>query len=172
MINELRITQASRDDWPAIKRIFEEGIKTGNATFNSHAPDSWEEWVSDKILHCCLVAKSDGRVVGWVALGEVSKRSVYSGVAYINIYVERDSRGQRVGSRLLEALIDVSEEAGIWTLEARIFPENLASLQLHIRNGFRKVGVREKIGQMTSGSLRGEWRDVLLLERRSARCGL
>ncbi len=171
-MKDLRIILAHRDDWPAIQRIFKEGIETGNATFNSQAPDSWEEWVSDKILHCCLVAKSKGRVVGWVSLGSVSKRSVYSGVAYINIYVERDSRGQRVGSRLLEALIEVSEKAGIWTLEARIFPDNLASLQLHLRNGFRKVGVREKIGQMTTGFRRGEWRDVLLLERRSARCGL
>jgi L-amino acid N-acyltransferase YncA len=168
-MNDLQIVQANPEDWPAIKRIFEEGIATGNATFTPEAPASWEEWARGKILRCCLVAKSKNRVVGWAALGVVSKRPVYSGVADINIYVERKSQGRRIGTRLLQAMIDVSERAGIWTLEARIFPENLASIRLHLNNGFRKVGVREKLGLMSCGPLQGQWRDVFLFERRSAR---
>lgn len=111
------------------------------------------------------------RVVGWASLEGVSERPVYSGVAYINIYIGSDSQGQGIGSRLLEALVGASEEAGIWTLEARIFPENLASIRLHLRHEFREVGVREKFGLMVYGPFQGKWRDVVLLERRSRRSG-
>ncbi len=170
-MKNLHILRATEGDWPSIERIYEEGIATGDATFTAQAPASWEEWANGKILRCCLVAKLDDRVVGWAALGAVSHRPAYAGVAVVNIYVERDLHGQGLGTRLLQALIDASEEAGIWTLEARIFPENVASLALHRRHGFREVGIRERIGLMRTGHAQGRWRDVVLLERRSSRAG-
>lgn len=171
-MTNLVINRACREDWPSIQRIFAEGIADGDATFAPEAPASWRDWTRGKILPCCLTAKREERVVGWVALGKVSERAVYSGVAEVKIYVERQSRDQSIGSRLLQAVIKASEDAGIWTLEARIFPENLISLQLHKRQGFREVGIREKIGKMESGSRKGTWRDVVLLERRSNRIGI
>lgn len=150
-------------DWPAVRRIYEEGIATGNATFEQTAPD-WEEWNAGKLAAPRLAAEIDGALVGWAALSPTSKRHVYRGVAEVSVYVAASARGQGVGLALLSALVEQSETAGIWTLQAGIFPENAASVHLHERCGFRIVGRREKIGQMY-----GVWRDVLLMERRSRR---
>ena len=142
-----------------MRTIFEEGIATGQATFETEAP-SWEDW--DGAHFGGLVAVEDGEVVGWAALSPYSAREVYAGVAEESVYVSARARGRGIGRRLLEGLIEQSERAGIWTLEAGIFPENRASVTLHLSCGFRLVGLRERIGRMD-----GEWRDVLLLERRS-----
>jgi L-amino acid N-acyltransferase YncA len=147
-------------DWPAVRTIFEEGIATGQATFETEAP-SWEDW--DGAHFGGLVAEDEGAVVGWAALSPYSSRAVYAGVAEESVYVATRARGRGIGKALLAALIERSERAGIWTLEAGIFPENRASVTLHLGCGFRLVGVRERLGRMAGG----EWRDVLLLERRS-----
>ena len=147
-------------DWPEVAAIFEDGIRTGNATFESGVP-SWESWDAAHSEHR-LVAELDGKVACWAALVPYSDRRCYSGVAEDSVYVASWAQGQGVGRGLLEALISLSEAAGIWTLQAGIFPENKASLRLHLGCGFRLVGVRERIGD-----LEGVWRDVLLLERRS-----
>ena len=142
-----------------MRTIFEEGIATGQATFETVAP-SWEAW--DGAHSLGLVAEEDGEVLGWAALSPYSPRPAYSGVAEESVYVAARARGRGVGRALLKALVDRSERAGIWTLQAGVFPENRASVTLHLGCGFRVVGVRERIGR-----LNGEWRDVLLLERRS-----
>ena len=152
-------------DWPAVRAIYEEGIATGNATFQPEAP-LWEEWDAGHLRSCRLVAEHAGHIVGWAALSGVSSRCVYAGVAEVSIYVAADARGGGIGRQLLEALVAESERAGIWTLQAGIFPENLPSVTVHERCGFRVVGRREKLGQMD-----GRWRDVLLLERRSRSVG-
>jgi phosphinothricin acetyltransferase len=153
----IRVLEA--EDWPAVRTIYEEGIATGQATFETEAP-SWEDW--DGAHSSGLVAEQDGEVVGWAALSPSSPRAVYSGVAEESVYVAERARSRGVGRTLLEELVRRSEQAGIWTLEAGVFPENRASVTLHLGCGFRLVGVRERIGR-----LNGEWRDVLLLERRS-----
>jgi phosphinothricin acetyltransferase len=146
-------------DWPEVARIYEEGIATGNATFETATP-AWADW--DAAHTERLVAELDGGLAGWAALAPVSKRHCYRGVAEVSVYVASAAQGQGVGRALLEALIARSEAAGFWTLQAGIFPENKASLRLHLGCGFRLVGVRERVGE-----LRGVWRDVLFLERRS-----
>lgn len=158
---EYRIESMCPADWEQICEIYQEGIKTGNATFETETPD-WEKWNANHLLCCRLIARANDQVIGWAALSPVSKRSVYAGVTEVSVYVSESSRGQRVGLSLLEALIACSESHGIWTLQAGIFPENVASLSIHKRCGFREVGRRERIGQH-----HGKWRDVILLERRS-----
>ena len=153
------VRKLEEKDWPAVRTIFVEGIATGQATFETEAP-SWEDW--DGAHSDGLVAEEDGEVVGWAALSPYSPRRVYSGVAEESVYVAATARGRGVGRALLEELIERSEQAGIWTLEAGIFPENRPSVALHLSCGFRLVGVRERIGKQGS-----DWRDVLLLERRS-----
>jgi phosphinothricin acetyltransferase len=153
----IRVLEAK--DWPAVRAIYEEGIASGQATFETEAP-SWEHW--DGAHSSGLVAEEDGDVVGWAALSPYSPRTVYAGVAEESIYVAERARGRGVGRALLEELVRRSEQAGIWTLEAGVFPENRASVNLHLDCGFRLVGLRERIGR-----LHGEWRDVLLFERRS-----
>lgn len=148
-------------DWPDVAVIYAEGIRTGHATFQSEVP-SWEEWDAAHILTCRIVAETDSQVAGWAALSPVSARRVYAGVAEVSVYVGSAHRGQGIGSQLLKQLVAGSEAAGFWTLQAGIFPENIGSLRLHAAQGFRRVGRREKIGQMN-----GVWRDTLLLERRS-----
>lgn len=150
-----------RDDWPAVRRIYEEGIATGDATFDAEAPD-WDEWDASHLDEPRLVAAEGDEVVGWAALLPTSRRPVYRGRVEASIYIASSARGGGVGRRLLEALIDHSEAAGIWTLEALVFPENRASIALLERAGFRVIGTRERLGQM-----HGRWRDVVLLERRS-----
>ena len=151
-------------DWPEVARIYEDGMRTGNATFETGVP-SWESWDAAHSEHR-LVAELDGKVAGWAALVPYSDRCCYSGVAEDSVYVASWAQGRGVGRALLEQLISLSEAAGIWTLQAGIFPENKASLRLHLGCGFRLVGVRERIGELD-----GVWRDVLLLERRSEEKG-
>lgn len=152
-------------DWPRVREIYLEGIATGNATFETVAPD-WEVWDAKHLAACRLVVRTEAAVVGWAALSPVSSRCVYAGVAEISLYVAGQAQRQGIGKLLLRALIEQSEHAGIWTLQAGIFPENVASIHLHERAGFRLVGVREKLG-----SLKGVWRDVAVYERRSAIAG-
>jgi L-amino acid N-acyltransferase YncA len=154
------IRELEARDWPAVRSIFEEGIATGQATFETEAP-SWEAW--DGAHSGGLVADEDGEVVGWAALSPYSPRAVYAGVAEESVYVAARARGRGMGRTLLQALIERSERAGVWTLLAGIFPENRTSVTLHLGCGFRVVGVHERLGRMNNG----EWRDVLLLERRS-----
>lgn len=153
-------------DWTAVHQIYVEGIHTGNATFEKTAPD-WEKWNAGHLSACRLVARLEHKVVGWAALAPASSRRVYAGVAEVSVYVAASARGQRVGSQLLAALVEASEKEGLWTLQAGIFPENKASIELHKRNGFRIVGTKERIGNMD-----GRWRDVLQMERRSAVVGV
>lgn len=165
------ISPASETDWPAIARIHQEGIDTGHATFATAPAASWAEFVDGKIAGCSLVARIDGTVVGWATLNPTSKRAVYAGVAELSIYVAASAVGQGVGDRLMRALIETSEARGIWMLVAGVFPENVASLRLHAKHGFRTLGRRERIGRMSHGPLAGRWRGTLLLERRSAVVG-
>jgi phosphinothricin acetyltransferase len=156
---ELRDLRA--DDWPEVARIFAEGIRTGNATFETEVP-SWEEWDAAHLAEHRFVAERNSRAVGWIALLPVSPRACYAGVAEISAYVGEEARGEGVGRKLLAAAIESSERAGIWTLQTGVFPENEPSLRLLRRFGFRIVGTQERIGR-----LHGVWRDGVLLERRS-----
>lgn len=153
-------------DWPAVARIYREGIATGNATFNTDAP-TWEEWDEEHLASCRLVAVEGDDLLGWAALSKVSDRCVYGGVAEVGVYVGATARGRGVGKALLEGVVSESEEKGIWTVQAGIFPENRGSIVLHERAGFTLVGRRVRLGRMPSG----EWRDVLLFERRSTTVG-
>ncbi len=148
-------------DWPLVAAIYAEGIATGNATFDAEPP-SWAEWDASHLPDPRLAGELGGEVVGWAALAPTSRRACYRGVAEVSVYVAERSRGRGVGSRLLRSLVARAEEAGIWTIQTSIFPENVASVELHRRCGFRVVGVRERIGQ-----LNGVWRDTVLMERRS-----
>ena len=155
------VGQMKECDWEAVRSIYEEGIATGNATVETEAP-GWEEWDGSHLDCCRLVTRVEGEVVGWAALSPVLNRCAYSGVAGVSVYMAASARGQGLGRSLLRALVEESERAGIWTLQARIFPENIASVALHKSCGFRTVGVRERLGK-----LQGVWRDVTLMERRS-----
>lgn len=150
------------EDWPAVRAIYAEGIATGNATFETDVP-SWEEWDAAHLAEHRLVARPGADIVGWAAVVPVSDRCAYAGVAEHSVYVAAAARGQGVGRQLLEALVASTEQAGIWTLQSGIFPENSVSLRLHEACGFRIVGIRERLGQH-----QGRWRDVVLMERRSA----
>ena len=157
----MKIDRMKPDDWEQVRAIYLEGIRSGHSTFETEAP-SWEKWDEGHHQFARLVMRDGETVLGWAALSPVSKRHVYRGVAEVTVYVSENSRGQGVGRALLEALIDESEKNGIWTLQASIFPENVASVQLHLRCGFREVGRRERIAM-----LNGVWRDTQLFERRS-----
>jgi phosphinothricin acetyltransferase len=165
METKIRIEPMRPQDWPAVRGIYLEGIAGGNATFEQTAPE-WEKWNAGHLPGARIVARAEEDVVGWAALSGVSGRCVYAGVAEVSIYVAERARGRGVGQRLMAQLITGSEAAGIWTLQAGIFPENVASIALHQRAGFRIVGQRERLGQMN-----GRWRDVVLMERRSAVAG-
>ncbi|HEX2316493.1 MAG TPA: GNAT family N-acetyltransferase [Thermomonospora sp.] len=149
----------------AVLAIFAEGIEGGDATFETTVP-SWTEFSAGKLAAHRFVARDAERVLGWVALSPTSSREVYRGVAEVSIYVAAGAQGRGVGRALLGAVIDSSERAGLWTLQAGIFPENTASLRLHEAFGFRRVGVRERLGRHDFGG-RTRWRDVVILERRS-----
>lgn len=154
------------DDWPAVEAIFREGIDGGNATFETEPP-SWGAFDSSRRRDARLVAVDEvGAVRGWAAASPVSSRAVYRGVIEHSVYVATATHGQGIGRALLRALLDATEQAGCWTVQASIFPENAASLALHEREGFRIVGRREAIALMTIGPHAGEWRDTLLVERR------
>jgi phosphinothricin acetyltransferase len=166
-MNGLTIDAMQVADWPAVRAIYEEGIATGLATFERSAP-SWDAWDRSHRRECRLVARDpDGAVVGWAALSHYSARAVYAGVAELSVYVGAGARGAGVGRALLAALIDASEAEGIWTLQAGVMADNSASLALHEGLGFRRVGIRERIGR----DVTGRWRDVVLLERRSRAVG-
>ncbi len=162
----VRVVPMTPVDWEDVRRIYVEGIATGHATLETEPP-AREDWDAAHRPDCRFVAKVGDAVVGWAALSPVSDRCCYGGVAEASVYVAEAARGRGAGRALLAELVRASEDAGIWTLQAGIFPENTPSLTIHQACGFRVVGVREKLGR-----LRGAWRDVALLERRSARVGL
>ncbi|GAA5213168.1 N-acetyltransferase family protein [Corallincola platygyrae] len=162
----LKIRSFSPDDFPRVQAIYAQGIATGNATFQTKAK-TWQEWDNGLRPDCRLIAEIDGAIVGWAALSPVSSRSVYAGVAEVSIYIDSSYGGRGIGMQLLAELVAASEQHGIWTLQAGIFPENQASIAIHHKNGFKQLGVREKLGQMN-----GKWRDVVLMERRSKVVGV
>ena len=153
-------------DWVRVREIYEEGIATANATFETEAPE-YQQWDARHVSTCRLLALVEDQIAGWAALSPVSVRRVYAGVAEVSVYVSAATRGRGVGKTLLRELILDSERHGFWTLQAGIFPENVASIGLHQALGFRQVGIRERLGQ-----LGGQWRDVVLMERRSQIVGL
>jgi L-amino acid N-acyltransferase YncA len=160
------IASLEPEDWPSVRSIYLEGIASGRATFETEAP-SWDVWNASHRSAPRLKVSDGSRVIGWAALGPVSRRPAYAGVAEVSIYVSADSQGHGVGTRLLTALVSSSEDAGIWSLQAGIFAITAPSIALHERCGFRIVGIRERIGQ-----LHGTWQDIVLMERRSLRVGL
>ncbi|MBO0725183.1 MAG: N-acetyltransferase [Blastocatellia bacterium] len=153
-------------DWEFVKAIYLEGIATGHATFETEAPD-WERWDAGHSPQCRLVARNGGGVLGWAALSPVSKRPAYAGVAEVSVYVATTARGLGVGDALMRALIEASEARGVWTLQSGVFPENHASVALHLKHGFRELGRRERIARH-----HGVWRDTVILERRSSVAGV
>jgi phosphinothricin acetyltransferase len=154
------------EDGPAVLEIYGQGIATGVATFETVIPE-WRAWTASHRRDCRFVARLDGRVVGWTAVARYSSREVYAGVAWESVYVDVSARGRGVGAALLAALIPASEAAGIWTLVAGVQANNPASLALHERSGFRRIGVQERVGRDATG----RWQDVVLLERRSVVAG-
>jgi len=159
------VQKMKRADLGEVLRIYAEGIAGGNSTFETSVPVE-EEWDKIHLSKCRLVARASEEVIGWAALSPVSGRCTYSGIAEVSIYVASPVKGKGVGKALLLKLVKESEKAGIWTLEASMFPENKASISLFKSCGFREVGYREKLGSMN-----GLWRDVILLERRSRDVG-
>ncbi|GAA0995118.1 GNAT family N-acetyltransferase [Subtercola frigoramans] len=157
-------------DWPHVRRIYAEGIATGHATFEPEPP-TWHAFDNGKHSKLRLVAVDDGTVIGWAAASPVSSRPVYAGVVEHSVYIANSARGGGVGHLLLAALVNAAEQAGIWTIQSSIFPENTASLRLHEKHGFRVVGRREHIALMAYGPLAGSWRDTILIERRSSHGG-
>jgi phosphinothricin acetyltransferase len=162
----MEITKMLPHHWEDVKRIYEEGITTGNATFQTAAP-GWEEWNSSHLQTCRLVAVEKDKLLGWVALTPVSGRCVYAGVAEVSVYVAQSARGKGVGKQLLQSVINESEPHNLWTLQAGVFPENISSIKIHEACGFKVIGRRERIGKMN-----GVWRDTILLERRSIVVGI
>ena len=159
--NELDIRPLLPADWPAVRRIYIEGIATGNATFETTCP-TWKAWDRAHLPFCRFVAVLDEAVVGWAVLSPVSARAVYTGVAEMSVYVGAGHRDRGVGRALFGALIAAADEAGLWTLQSVILAENRASLHLHDALGFRRVGYRERIARDANGV----WRDTVLVERR------
>lgn len=162
----MQIAPLLPDHWPDVSRIYEEGIASGNATFQTKAPE-WEQWDNAHVPNVRLVAVENEKIMGWAAISPVSSRPVYAGVAEVSVYVDPLAHGKGIGKLLLKQLIEQSEVNGFWTLQAGIFPENIASLKIHQDLGFRILGTRERIGKM--GSI---WRNTVLLERRSAVTGI
>ncbi len=158
---DIQIEALTKNDWDVVRFIYLEGIATGEATLETDPP-SFEDWDSSHLADCRLIARRRDQSVGWAALSPVSTRDVYRGVAEVSIYIAVSYRGEGIGKALLNALIEASEGARIWTLESTMFPENAASVRLHKTCGFREVGFRERIGELD-----GKWRDTILMERRS-----
>ncbi len=161
---EITIRGMHSEDWDRVAVIYQEGIDTRIATFQTEVP-SYEQWDSSHLNECRLVACQGDKVIGWVALSSVSSRFVYRGVAEVSIYIDKNLRGKSAGSLLLEQVIKESEDLGFWTLQSGIFEENVPSIRLHEKHGFRVIGYREKIGKTNEG----EWKNTCLLERRSKR---
>jgi L-amino acid N-acyltransferase YncA len=162
----VNIRKFCKEDFHAVRDIYQQGIDTGNATFQKTAK-SWEEWDKSMLINCRLIATENNQILGWAGLSAVSSRKVYSGVVEVSVYVSEHAQGNGVGQKLLSQLIIESENNNIWTLQAGIFPENVGSISLHKKNGFRQVGVREKVGEMN-----GVWRDSVFMERRSNKVGV
>jgi len=162
----IKTRKMEASDWKEVSRIYLEGIATGFATFETNAP-SYEAWHDAHMSSCRLVATEDEKIQGWAALSAVSSRCVYGGVAEVSVYVDAASRGKGVGNILMKTLIQESEAEGLWTLQSGIFPENIGSIELHKKVGFRYIGKRERVGK-----LHGEWKDNLLFERRSETVGI
>jgi L-amino acid N-acyltransferase YncA len=160
MTTAVTVTPMESHDWHAVRDIYAQGIADGDATFETEVP-SWDAWDAAHIVAHRLVARRGSQVVGWAAAVPVSERCVYGGVVEHSVYVSAAARGEGIGRRLLAAFIASCDGAGIWTIQSGVFPENVASLRLHEACGFRRVGIRERIGQHS-----GRWRDVVLLERR------
>jgi phosphinothricin acetyltransferase len=163
---EFIINSMREGDWDQVCAIYLEGIGAGQATFETEAP-GWEQWDAGHLKECRLVARSGDRILGWAALSPTSKREVYAGVAEVSVYVAAEARGHRIGDALMRALVKASEQSGVWTLQSSIFPENQASIALHLKHGFRELGRRERIAQ-----LHGVWRDTIVFERRSRVAGV
>ncbi len=164
----LRIEPMRPGHWPSVRQIHEAGILGGNATIDREPAPDWSTWSAAHRPDCRLVAVDSERVLGWVALSSSSSRAVYAGVAWLSVYVATDMHGRGIGGALMAAVIEASEEAGVWTLQSGILIENAASLAAHRAAGFRRVGVQERLGRDRTG----RWRDVVLMERRSSTQGL
>lgn len=162
----MKIEFMTQQAWPAVARIYEAGIATKNATFQTEAPD-WEDWDKSHRKDCRLIARIDDKIVGWAALSPVSSRCIYSGVAEVSIYIDPAYRQQGIGDQLMAALIKESERNGVWTLQSGVFPENTGSMKLHHKHSFRTIGIRERIGKIDD-----TWRNVAFLERRSKVAGI
>jgi len=157
----MKFQELTSKHWAQVKNIYEQGIATGNATFQTASP-SWEEWDSSHVKTSRIVVTENDEVLGWAAITPVSGRCVYAGVGEVSVYVAANAQGRGLGKALLQELIKQSEADGFWTLTAGIFPENKGSLKIHEKAGFKILGIRERIGKMN-----GKWRDTVLLERRS-----
>ncbi len=166
MHSEIDIRPMQASDWNAVARIYQDGIATGVATFETTVP-TYESWNAAHMNSCRLIASEKDQILGWAALSPVSSRCVYGGVAEVSVYIGGTSRGKGVGTLLLQKLIEASEAEGLWTLQSGIFPENTGSIELHKKNGFRYIGKRERVGK-----LHGIWKDNLLFERRSEIIGI
>jgi L-amino acid N-acyltransferase YncA len=162
----LDIRPMTPGDADLVRQIYQSGLDGQLASFETVAPD-WAAFDAGRLTEHRLVAELDGTVVGWVAVSAVSSRPVYAGVVEHSVYVDPQAHGRGVGSALLQALFASTEAAGIWTIQSGIFPTNEASRRLHERNGFRIVGVRERVGRHPADG----WRDVLMIERRSRIAG-
>ena len=164
----ISIHRMTAADWPSVERIFAEGIDAGNATFDSATP-TWAAFDAGRVDEPRLVAVDAGEVVGWAAASPVSARAAYRGVIEHSVYVATSAQGRGVGRTLLDAFVAAADDAGFWTIQSSVFPENAPSLVLHERCGFRVIGRREAIAQSTVGPFAGQWRDTILIERRRAR---
>lgn len=158
----MKVRPLLKGDWQFVAEIYRQGIESGHATFETKVPD-WDNWDRGRHPKCRLVADLDGRVMGFAAISPVSSRKVYAGVGEVMVYVAEDARGRGVGGRLLRELVACSEAVGLWTLQASIFPENVTSIRMHERVGFRVLGTRERIARFHDG----RWRDTVIMERRS-----
>lgn len=162
-VAKMRITRITETDWPALAAIYQEGLDTGVASFETKAPD-WSSWNAKYLPHSRFAVLEDDIHLGWAALAPASQREVYRGVAEVSVYVASVARGRGAGHLLMEKLVSSSESEGLWTLQSSIFPQNEASIRLHLRHGFRQLGRREKIAKRD-----GKWHDNLIFERRSTR---
>ena len=170
---DLLLREPTAEDAPAIRAIDTEGLASGHATFRAESHD-WRSFSAAfrAGTGLALVAEGPDGVIGWAGVSPISARHVYAGVGEVSVYIAGRVRGRGVGQALLADLVEASEAAGYWTLVAQIFPENIASLSLHRACGFHVVGTRERLGLMSYGPRMGQWRDVVMLERRSDRIGV
>jgi phosphinothricin acetyltransferase len=161
MKSKITIKNMLPQHWTEVSIIYKDGIETGLATFEKETPN-WMDWDNNHLKVCRIIAVLNEKIVGWAALSPVSSRCVYGGIGEVSIYVAREFRGNKIGEKLLKKLISESEENRLWTIQSGIFPENINSIKLHEKVGFRKIGYREKIGELD-----GIWKDNILFEKRS-----